>query len=108
VRCCLNNSIFAYLVIAIMEIIGYLVYLVNNEVTTQDILYQNRVLYPKWEEATAAAGVLAQKTSNEYTSKPICLLRSASRTICHDIGYTTAFRLHSADILIFPVHASLP
>ena len=89
-----------------MNVIGYLVYLVNNEVTAQDILYQNRVLYPKWEEATAVAGALAEKTSNEYSGKPICVLRSTSRTICHDNGYTTAFRLNSADILIFPVYAS--
>lgn len=86
-----------------MNVIGYLVYLVNNEVTAQDILYQNRVLYPTWEEAISAADTMAKKTSNEYTSKPICLLRNASRTICHDNGYTTAFRLDSADILIFPV-----
>lgn len=84
-----------------MEIIGYLVYLVNNEVTTQDILYQNRVLYSTWEAATAAAGEMARKCEG----KPICLLRSTSRNICHDNGYTTAYRLHSADVLIFPVHA---
>lgn len=86
-----------------MEIIGYLVYLVNNEVTTQDILYQNRVLYSTWEAATAAAAALAQKMSNEFSSRPLCLLRSTSLNICHDNGYTTVYRLHSADVLIFPV-----
>ena len=86
-----------------MENIGYLVYLVNNEVTTQDILYQNRVLYPKWENAIAAAGEIAQKTSNEYSGKAICLLRSTSQSLCNDNGYTTAYRLNTVDVLIFPV-----
>ena len=86
-----------------MNVIGYLVYLVNNEVTTQDVLYQNRILHSKWEEAISAAGALAQKLSNEFSSRPICLLRRTSQTICHDNGYTTAFRLDSADVLIFSV-----
>lgn len=87
-----------------MEITGYFVYLVkNSEVITQDILYQNRVLYPTWEEAISAADTLAKKLSNEFSSRPFCLLRSTSQTICHDNGYTTAFRLDSTDILIFPV-----
>ncbi len=86
-----------------VEVIGYLVYLVNNEVTQQDILYQSRVLYPKWTDAIASASALAQKTSNEYSGKPICLLRSTSQSICHDNGHTTAFHLDSVDILIFPV-----
>lgn len=87
-----------------MEIIGYLVYVVNNEVTTQDILYQNRVLYPKWEDATTAAGLLADK----HEGKPLCLLRISSQSICHDNGYTTAYRLDSADVLISPVYSSAP
>jgi hypothetical protein len=80
------------------KIIGYLVYLVNNEVTAQDILYQNRILYPKWEDATAAAAVLAQTST-----RPICLLRSTSQSNCHAYGYTTAYRLDSADVVIFPI-----
>ncbi len=81
-----------------MEIIGYLVYLVNHEVTTQDILFQNRVLFTTWDDATTAAEELAKTFSNR-----ICLIRSTSKTNCHANGYTTAYRLDSADILIFTV-----
>ncbi len=86
-----------------MEIVGYLVYVVNTEVTAQDVLYQNRVLYPKWEDALMAAGETAHKTANEHAGKAICLIRDTSKSICHNNGYTTAYRLNSVDILIFPV-----
>lgn len=82
----------------IMEIIGYLVYVVNHEVTSQDILYQNRILYSNWEEATKGAAELTTRFEN-----PICCLRSASKTSCDKQGYITAYRLESADVIILPV-----
>ena len=85
-----------------MSIIGYLVHLVDDEVTAKDVLYRQWILYPTWESALAAASKIASTLTadGEYA---ICTLRHTSKSTCHTIGHVMAYRLDSKDVIICPV-----
>jgi hypothetical protein len=89
-----------------MEIIGYFVQVVDDEVTAKDILYQQRILYPTWEAALDAASKLVSKHAHNDQISPICTLRSTSKSTCHSMGYVMAYRLESKEVLMFPVLAA--
>jgi hypothetical protein len=88
-----------------MSIIGYLVHLVDDEVTAKDVLYRQWILYPTWEDAlVTASNIAANLTSDgEYV---LCTLRESSKSTCHTIGHVMAYRLDSKDVIICPVNSA--
>lgn len=86
-------------------IVGYLVQVVDDEVTAKDVLYQQWILYPTWEAAVAAASTITSKHTDEG-DKVICTLRGTSKSTCHTMGHVMAYRLDSKDVIICPVTAA--
>ena len=90
--------------IVVMSVVGYFVQLIDDKVTAKDILYQQWILYPSWETALAAAAAIVFKyANNDDENKPICTIRATSKSTCHSMGYVTAYRLESKDVIICPV-----
>jgi hypothetical protein len=89
-----------------MSIVGYLVHLVDDEVTAKDIFYQQWILYPTWESALAAASKITSTLTadGDYV---LCTLRGSSKSICHTMGHVIAYRLDSKDVIICPVTSSV-
>ena len=87
------------------DIAGYLVAEISDDLPTQDVYYQKRILYTKWTSAVAAAGNLAMVLSEKWSTEPICVLRSTSENVCKSEGYVVSHRCHvsRSDIVIFLV-----
>jgi hypothetical protein len=91
------------------DILGFLVQELPDDISTSDILQQERILYPTWDAAIIASSLLANRLSDKYNSKVTCILRSSSRNACIESGYAISHRLHDwrCDVIIYPVFAAL-
>ena len=88
-------------------IAGYLVYEVNDDLTIQDVLYQKRILYTRWEDAIAAASALAAEVAERWSTKPISILRSTSHARCESNGHVISHHIApGSDIYVFIVNSS--
>ena len=90
------------------ELLGFLVQEMPDDISSTDILHQERLLYATWDSAIIAASLLTNTLSDKYNARATCVLRSTSRAACLDNGYVTSHRLHDwrCDVLIFPVFAA--
>jgi hypothetical protein len=47
-------------------LLGFQLFWIRNEQTKEQLMYQTRILYDTWEDATKAAEAMANSEANEY------------------------------------------
>lgn len=94
-----------------MSAVGYLVRLVEPEISVSDILYSYNmhVFYPTFAKAVHGAYAVGQKEAEKRGCQMICLLSDKSESACEKNGYSNVLQIsteyESYNVCIFALYS---